>query len=151
VALVPFASVDPSSLRWLRTGDTPAGFTLYAGDAAIAEVSWAKPSGSLAHATTAELRWTLKRAGFLVSHLTLRVEGAATDTARITVHADVRADLARADVTAGRIGDNYHRIDFASGAKFRFNRAGVQTPAWRCGRTPESRSPTSNRCARSAS
>jgi hypothetical protein len=131
VVLVPLGSVDVSSLRWLRTLNSPAGFTLYSGDRPVAEVTWASANGSRALATTAEGRWTLKRAGFLLPHLTLRVEGAPNDAARITLHADIRADLARTEVTAGRIGDNYHRVDFVAGPQFRFSRTGVQTPAWR--------------------
>jgi len=104
---------------------------LYSGDQAVAEVTWATAKGSRARAMIAEGSWTLKRAGFLLPHLTLRVEGASNDAAQITVHADIRADLARSEITAGRFGDNYHRVDFVSGAKFRFSRTGVQTPAWK--------------------
>jgi hypothetical protein len=130
VALVALASVDLSSLRWLRTQDTPAAFSLLADDQPLAEIAWAKSSGSLARASTADGRWTLKRAGFLLPHLTLWVDGETTETARITLHADVRADLAGSAITPGRFGENYHRIDFVGGARFRFSRTGVQTPAW---------------------
>jgi hypothetical protein len=131
VALVPLSSVDGSPLRWLRTGDSPPSFTLSAETQAVAELRFAKTSGSLARASASEGDWTLKRSGFLLSHLTLRVEGAPSDTARITLHADIRADILGEAITAGRIGDNYHRIDFTDGAKFRFSRSGVQTPSWK--------------------
>jgi hypothetical protein len=121
VALVPFAAVDLSALRWLRTGETPAAFALSSGDQTIAEMRWAKSTGSLARVQTADRQWTMKRVGFLNAHLTLRAEGGTTDLARVTVHYD---RLSR------HAGENYHRIEFADGARFRFRRAGVQLPAW---------------------
>jgi hypothetical protein len=131
MAFVPLSSVDGSSLRWLRTGESPPTFTLSAEDGPLAELAFARATGSLARAGTAAAQWTLKRSGFLISHLTLRLAGAPADTARITLHADIRADVRGENVTAGRIGDNYHRVDFVDGAKFRFSRSGVQTPAWK--------------------
>ncbi len=121
VTLVPIASVDRSALRWLRTGENPTAFALSSGDQPIAEIRWAKSTGSLAQTETADARWSLKRVGFLNAHLTLRVDGAPSDWARITVHYDS---------VARHVGDLYHRIEFVGGARFRFRRAGVQIPAW---------------------
>jgi len=118
VVLVSLSSVDPTALRWLRTAETPAEFTLSAGGAAVAVVRWAKASGSIASAETAESHWTFQRVGFLTNHLTLRTEGAPTDGARITLHVGIHR------------GENYHGIEFTGGARYRFHRAGVQVPAW---------------------
>ncbi|MCI4372795.1 MAG: hypothetical protein L3K02_04035 [Thermoplasmata archaeon] len=118
MALVPLASVDSSALRWLRTGEEPAEFTLFAGDDAIAIVRWPKGGGFRATAETSDGRWTFQRAGFLHSHLTLRGDGAPADAARITLHVGVFKE------------ERYHRIEFATGAAYRFHRAGVQVPAW---------------------
>jgi hypothetical protein len=121
VVLVPFKQVDLSALRWLRSAESPAGFVLSSGDQSIAEIHWMKSTGSLALAETADSRWTLKRIGFLSSHLTLRVEGAATDFARVTMqHHRV----------AAHVGDSFHRIDLVGGRRYRFRRAGLQVPAW---------------------
>ncbi|MGD0256427.1 MAG: hypothetical protein ABSB90_00900 [Thermoplasmata archaeon] len=116
--LVPLASVDASALRWLRTAEEPAEYTLSAGDARVAVVRWPAAGGSASSAETAEGRWTLQRRGFLTTHLTLRAEGAPADAARITVHVGLHR------------GENYHRIEFAGGPRYRFHRAGVQLPAW---------------------
>ena len=121
MTLVPFATVDRSALRWLRTTDDPPAFTLLSGDQPIELLTWAKATGSLARAETSDSRWTLKRMGFLAPHLTLRVEGETADSARITRHTDT---------VARHVGENYHRIDFAGGVPYRFHRAGVQVPAW---------------------
>lgn len=118
MTLVPLASVDPTALRWLRTAEEPTEFTLSAGDDSIAVMRWEKASWSPASADTADTHWTLRRTGFLTTHLTLRTEGTAGDTARITVHVGMHR------------GENYHRIEFAGGARYRFHRAGVQVPAW---------------------
>jgi len=118
VALVPLSSVDPTALRWLRTAEEPAEYTLSAGDAPVAQIRWAKPGGSLASAETADAHWTLRRVGFLTTHLTLRADGAPSDAARITIHVGIHR------------GENYHRIEFVGGARYRFHRAGVQVPAW---------------------
>jgi len=121
VALAPFASVDLAALRWLRTEESPAAFVLSSGDQPIEEVRWLKSSGSLARAETTQARWTMKRVGFLRAHLTLRAEGAPTDSARVTVHFDPGSSQPER---------NFHRIEFADGSRFRFRRVGVAPPAW---------------------
>jgi len=118
VALVPLASVDPTALRWLRTAEEPAEFTLSAGDDSVAVLRWAKAGGSDANAETLTDHWTFQRVGFLTTHLTLRAEGSTSDSARIRIHVGLHK------------GENFHGIEFVGGAKYRFHRAGVQVPAW---------------------
>ncbi len=84
--LSPFASVDRSALRWLRTTDRPAEFSLLAGDAPVATLAWKHRGGSLATATTAEKSWTLKRAGFLAPSIVVREEGTAAPVAHLQAH-----------------------------------------------------------------
>jgi hypothetical protein len=122
VVLVPFASVDLSALRWLRSGESPAAFSLLSGDRAIEGIAWAGSSGSLAHASTVDQRWSLKRVGFLRPHVTVRLEGASDDLARVTMHFGH---------LGAHVGDNFHLIRFSGGARYRFLRAGVQPPAWK--------------------
>lgn len=110
--LKPFNSVDATSLRWLRRGESPLEFDLLAGDQPVGTLTWKGGTGSLGTAHTASGVWTLKRVGFLNPRVTVRASGAATDIARLTVHW------------------NYHRIEVAGGAHYRFHRAGVLVPAW---------------------
>jgi hypothetical protein len=112
VPLAPFASVDRSALRWLRSAEDPIEFTLSSGDTTLETLRWEKRSGSLAGVDTADAQWTVKRAGFLNPHIAVRAAGSATEVARVTVHW------------------NYHRIEIAGGPSFRFHRAGVLVPAW---------------------
>jgi hypothetical protein len=86
MALVPFSSVDRSALRWLRSADKPAEFTLLSGDAPVATLAWAKHGGSLATATTTQGRWTFKRVGFLSPIVTVRREGENENAAVLTAH-----------------------------------------------------------------
>jgi len=109
--LAPVASVDRSALRWLRTRDRPDSFSLLAGDSTIATLEWAQRGGSLATARTASDEWSLKRGGFLNPHITVR--SGEAPRARLSVHL------------------NYHQIDLAGGASYRFHRAGVLVPAWK--------------------
>jgi hypothetical protein len=113
MALVAIASVDATSLRWLRGADDPLEFALLAGDAGLLTLTWSPRSGSLATARTASATWTLKRAGFLNPRVSVRAEGAARDLARLTVHL------------------NYHRLELAGGRAYRLHRAGVLVPAWK--------------------
>jgi len=113
VPLVPFASVDRSALRWLRTGDTLPEYTLLAGDAAVASVRFARHRGARATAETSDGRWTLARNGFLVPHLTIRAEGTDAPVARLT----------------NRLG--HHEIEVGGGGSYRLRRAGLLVPAWK--------------------
>jgi hypothetical protein len=112
MVLTPFESVDPTSLRWLRHGDSPLEFELLSGDAVVASLTWKATTGSLAAARTASAAWSLKRVGFLNPRVTVRTEGAKTDVARLSVHL------------------NYHRIEIVGSESYRFHRAGVLVPAW---------------------
>ena len=110
VALVPFSSVDRSALRWIRSTADPPDFILSAGDQPLAVLRMPKPS----HATveTAEGIWFLERRGFLNPHVTLHAAETGPALAQVTVHL------------------NYHSIEFAGGARYRFHRAGLLVPAW---------------------
>jgi len=110
---VPFGSVDSTTLRWLRVGETPLAFHLLAGDQPLGALQWNEPGGTRATATTNAAAWTLKRVGFLNPRVTVRVEGADANAAQLTVHL------------------NYHRVDLADGGSYRFHRAGVLLPAWK--------------------
>jgi hypothetical protein len=113
MAFRSFVSVDRSTLRWLRTGESPLEFTLSAADALVARLRWLHSAGSLARAETASGEWTLKRGGFLNPHVTVRKPGGGENLARLTVHL------------------SYHAIELASGVTYRFHRAGVLVPAWK--------------------
>ena len=113
MVLTPFSSVDRSTLRWLRSAESPVEFTLSAGDAPVARLLWQESSGSLARAQTASGEWTLKRGGFLNPHITVRGAAGGENLARLTVHL------------------SYHAIELASGVTYRFHRAGVLVPAWK--------------------
>jgi hypothetical protein len=108
----PFASVDASALRWLRTSASPPVFELSAGDTLVGRLSWARDSGSLATWTTADGASTLKRVGFFHPRVTARRGGDPRDIAHVSVHL------------------NYHRIDLTGGVRYRFHRAGLLVPAW---------------------
>jgi hypothetical protein len=95
VVLVPFASVDPSALRWIRTQETPAAFSLRAGDAELATLTWERPGGSLAAARSVDATWTLKRAGFLQPTILVRRGENPQPVARLSAH------LARHEITVG--------------------------------------------------
>lgn len=113
MVLVPLASVDTGSLRWLRQNDRPLEFDLSAGDQTVGTLVWDGPTGSRATFRTATSSWTLKRVGFLNPHITARVPGSPSDAARLSVHL------------------NYHQIEVAGGGRFHFHRAGVLVPAWK--------------------
>jgi hypothetical protein len=112
VPLVPFASVDRSALRWLRTGTEPPEFTLLSGDAPVAILRWAKRHGARATAETADGGFTLGRNGFLVPHLTIRREGSETPVGRLT----------------NRLG--HHDLEVGGGGTYSLRRAGLLLPAW---------------------
>lgn len=113
MVLTPFSSVDRSTLRWLRSEESPLEFTLSAGDSSVARLRWLQPGGSLATAETTSGEWTLKRGGFLNPHITVRKPGGGENLARLTVHL------------------SYHAIELADGLTYRFHRAGVLVPAWK--------------------
>jgi hypothetical protein len=113
MVLAPFSSVDRSTLRWLRSADSPVEFTLSAGEVPVARLHWQESVGSLARAETASGEWSLKRGGFLNPHITVRAASGGETLARLTVHL------------------SYHAIELASGTTYRFHRAGVLVPAWK--------------------
>jgi len=110
--LTPFASVDTTALRWLRTAPSPISFELSAGDSPIGRLAWARDSGSLATWTTSDGSTTLKRVGFFHPRVTARSGSDPRDIARVSVHL------------------NHHRIELAHGPAYRFHRAGLLVPAW---------------------
>ena len=111
--LVPFSSVDRSALRWLRTREKPAEYTLLSGDAPVATLSWQRHGGSLAVAATAEGRWTLKRSGFLGPRVTVRK--AASDVSEATLAAHFRR----------------HEISVRGGGAYRLYHESHILPGWR--------------------
>jgi hypothetical protein len=112
MSLAPISSVDPSALRWTRTGEKPAAYSLRAGDTEIATLSWDRPSGSLATGTTSDGAWRLKRAGFLQPTILVRRAADETIVARLSAH------LAR------------HEIAVSGGATYRLRHASHLLPAW---------------------
>lgn len=112
MALVPIASVDRSTLRWLRTGEKFPEFTLLAGESAVAVMQWARARGARARVETANGTWTLGRSGFLVPHLTVRRQGSDAAIARLT----------------NRLG--HHEIEVGGAGSYRLKRAGLLVPAW---------------------
>jgi hypothetical protein len=110
--MIPFASVDTTALRWLRTSEAPVAYELRSGDDLIARLSRARHGGSLVHAETSEGSWTLKRVGFLHPRVTARKEGAPGDVAVLDIH------WRRTSVRVG------------NGRSFAFERAGLAVPAW---------------------
>jgi len=109
MALVSFATVDRSTLRWLRSGSTPPEYTLSAGDQPVATLRW-PPSGTTPiEVETADGTWRLERAGFLAPRLTAR----AVPQGAVLAHAE------------------HHVIHLANGATFRIARAGLLVPAWK--------------------
>lgn len=113
MALSPFASVDRTALRWLRTGERPAEFTLLSGDAPVATLAWKHRSGSMATATTAGAVWTMKRAGFLAPTIAVREEGKPVPVAQLLAH------LRR------------HDIRIRNGPSYTLHHVSHLTPSWR--------------------
>lgn len=109
--IVPFASVDRTALRWLRTAEKPAEYTLLSGDAPVATLSWRRHGGSLAVAVTAQGRWTLKRTGFLSPRVSVRPDGSETTEATLVAH------LRRHEITirGGRTYRLYHESHILPG------------------------------------
>ncbi len=112
VVLAPFASVDRSTLRWLRTSESPLEFTLSAGDASVAVLRWAAHRGSFATAETAGGTWTLKRTGFLAPRLTVRKEGATEELAHLTAHL------------------RHHTLELGGGGRYLLRRTSLLLPSW---------------------
>lgn len=113
MVLVPFSSIDVSALRWVRTRDSPAAFSLRAEDQEIATLAWERAEGSLATGTTTEATWTFKRAGFLQPTILARQPGRDEPVARLTAH------LAR------------HEIRIGPGPGYRLRHVSHLVPAWR--------------------
>lgn len=110
--LAPLGSVDLSALRWTRIPGEIHSSVLMADETAIATLEWKKPHGSLAIGQTKEARWSLKRAGFLHAHLTVRREGSEKDVARLV------------------ISWRDHRIELSDGSAYDLKRASRLVPAW---------------------
>lgn len=111
--LAPFGSVDPSALRWIRTRESPAAFSLRAETMEVATLAWERPGGSLATARTAETTWSLKRAGFLQPTVLVRAGGGPGTIAQLSAH------LARHEITVG------------GGPSFRLRHTSHLVPSWR--------------------
>lgn len=110
--LVPIESVDRTTLRWLRTGETVPEFTLLAGDSAVAILRFGRHRGTAATAETAGGTWLLGRHGFLVPHLTARRSEGEAPIARLS----------------NRLG--HHVIEVGGGGTYWLKRAGLLVPAW---------------------
>lgn len=82
-------------LEWRATG-TPGGFDLSAEGDVFATLAWSDPE-TLARIETAEGRWTLKRVGTFVQHITLREEGSSVDLAEYRPHPFGRGRLSFKD------------------------------------------------------
>ncbi len=85
-SLIRFSAVDRTALRWLRTSESPVGFSLLSGDAPVATLLWAKRGGSLATLTTADGSWTMKRAGFLAPSILVRTGDRPEPVGRLNAH-----------------------------------------------------------------
>ncbi len=109
----PLASLDVSSLRWWKTGDSPTEFRLSAGEAPVLLLRWPRDGGSTATAESAGGSWTITRAGFLNPHLLARSADPPASLGRLSVHL------------------SHHAIDVEGGASYRFRRAGLLLPAWK--------------------
>jgi hypothetical protein len=68
-------------LQWLQPHALSQSYELRSGDDQIATLSFRGILGSLATGVSADGRWTFKRSGFLVTHVTVREEGSDTDLA----------------------------------------------------------------------
>lgn len=106
------SKVDLSVLRWTRVAGERHSFHLGAGDATVAELAWQKSHGSLATASTKDGQWTLKRAGLLHAHLTMRSAGSEKDLARVFMQW------------------RDHLIQLAGGATYHLRRDSLLVPAW---------------------
>jgi hypothetical protein len=109
----PFATVDTSAMRWIRSDPDSPVFELRAGDALVGRLTRVRHGGSLAHAETSEGEWTIKRTGFLHPQVTLRKAGSPVDQARLDVH--WRRTVLR----------------IRGVPSLTFERAGLAVPAWR--------------------
>ena len=111
--LVPFASIDRSALRWLRTAESPAEYTLLAGDAPVAVLTWESQGGSRAMGKTADGEWRFERRGLLSPRLTVRPSNGDAPVARLTL----------------RLG--HHDVEVGGGGTYRLNRGSLLVPAWK--------------------
>jgi hypothetical protein len=106
------ATLDLTTLRWLRTSERPAAFRLLAGEAPVATLAWTREAGAVARAESAVGAWRLTRGGFLNPHVVARAVDPVRAVGRLTVHL------------------NHHAIEVEGGSSYRFHRAGVLLPAW---------------------
>ena len=91
--------VTSSKLVWRQPKPYRMEYELVDGQEQVASLHWQKAFGSLAHAVAAEGQWTLKRAGFIRAHVTVRPVGSSEDVARIDVDSSGAGTL---EITDGR-------------------------------------------------
>lgn len=113
MALAPFSSVDRTALRWLRTAEAPATFSLLSGETPVANLAFAHGRGSLATATTADAVFTLKRAGFLSPTIEVRRQGEPRAVARLLAHL------------------RYHELRIAGAPSYVLQHVSHLVPGWR--------------------
>lgn len=111
--LSPFASVDRSTLSWIRTAEEPMSFVLASGESRLAEIRWAHRGQPLGAVETADATWSVKRERFPAPHLLLHAADGPVEVARVAPHL------------------NHHRIEIHGGKAYRFHRAGMMVPAWK--------------------
>lgn len=99
------------ALRWTRTGEAHS-YQLKSGDDTVATLHWPNPVGTLATAEAEEVRWTLKRGGFLSPMVSVRDAGTGHDVAVLHVHL------------------NTSLLQVSGGATYRWSRTGFWVPAW---------------------
>jgi len=109
--LAPFASVDATELRWVRT-EGHHEFELKAGDTAVARLHWRSASGSFATATTARGALTIKRAGFLNPKILVREAGTERTVGILHVHWSVSS------------------LELKGGRTYRWMRKSFWVPTW---------------------
>ncbi len=81
-----FADITSSELVWNQPKHFRMEYELKDGDEVVATLAWEKPTGSLAHATTADGEWTFKRGGFLRPHVNVRIHGNSDDMAEMEIN-----------------------------------------------------------------
>jgi hypothetical protein len=109
----PFRREQIEALRWIHLDGAAPAYELRDGEATLASLRFARREGSLAEATLATDGWTIKRVGFLHTHITVRSK-------------------AEPSTLVGRLTLHWRRIllELPSAAPIFFERAGVSVPAW---------------------
>jgi hypothetical protein len=111
--LAPFATVDRSALRWLRTSEEPAEFQLLSGETPVENLRWNRRAGSLATGTFHDGAWTFKRRGFLSPSIEARSAGAERPVAALVAHL------------------RHHEVRLAGGPSYTLVHASRLLPAWK--------------------